>query len=80
MHFAGTIAAMAPCRNNGVSETPLRAYHTRIACCSLAIQLYSCIAVHKAVLLTVQILHEQPDQDLLFCLPGLRRVNPQSPT
>ena len=35
---------------------------------------YSRTAVYTAVLLTVEILPNQPDQDLLFCLPGLRRV------
>ena len=41
----------------------------------LSIQLYSCIAVHKAVLLTVKILHEQPDQDLLQELVRIRLID-----
>jgi len=55
-------------------------HQTGIAGYGTAIQLYCCIAVHKVVLLTVKILYEQPYQDFLFCLPGLRRMDPQSST
>ena len=40
----------------------------------------SSTAVHTSVLLTIEILCDQPYQDLLFCLPGLRRMDPQSST
>ena len=87
LHMGGV---KAPVCNSGLSVSRLTEvfeissvhvkHQTRIVGYGTAIQLYCCIAVHKAVLLTVKILYEQPYQDFLFCLPCLRRVDPQSPT